>query len=105
MIVKGQLSFRDRNALFNQIGVICCRSGRISLEGVEIYPIKSESGIKSLEPFIIINQGPVEISPHIDSFLYTFLERIDVASHEPYLPLHIMGCDAILCNDQGDLQC
>jgi hypothetical protein len=80
----------------NEIGVIGRGIGGRPFERFEVYPVEPEPGVQSLEPFVIIEKGPVEISPDIDPVPKALLDDVDVLFHVFHLFPGIRRRNAVL---------
>ena len=89
---------------FNKIGIKVSSGCGFSFKSIEIYTIKTEPCIKTPEPFVVIDQGPVEISSHIDTVFKAPLKDIYMSFNEFYFFLAIMGGNAIFRNYYRNVQ-
>ena len=74
----------------NEVGVIGCSACGIALKRFKVDPVQTEPYIETLEPFVVIDKGPVEIPADIEPFLQTSFYDIHVLLHVFYFLLRIM---------------
>jgi len=99
--VNVQLNFRSA---LDQVRIISRGARRRTLECFKINAVESKPRIKSLEPFVIVDKGPIIIAPYIEPVLQASLNDIHMALHVFYLFLAIEGCDAVLGNNDRDIK-
>ena len=88
----------------NEVRVVCSGAGRPSPQGGKIDRIEPEPGIKPLEPFIVVDQGPVKVSPDIHTLFNALVDNIDMFLHEPDLLLAVFCGNPVFGDDERDIQ-
>jgi hypothetical protein len=102
---EGNMNFALRNQVLpDERGVIVCCLGRFTLEGVKIDLIETKSCSKSLKPFVVVHERPVEITPNVHSFLQASFKDFYMFLNKSYLLLIVRSSNSVLRYDQGDIQ-
>ena len=74
---------------FYDVSVQVCAGARCSLHSVVVDFYESESLRESLSPLEVVDEGPVHVSPDVESVFYCAVQLVEVPQYVP-APLRVI---------------